>query len=228
MGGHGALLRPRAEVGIVEFVPVRDPVALRLTVEDRVEERGRQALGNARRKGVAQHDDAELLVGKEIGDRTGPRAEGAGMAPFDAMRTIGDTPTQRVEPDFSGARIDAAHAGRNMGLREGRSVDDLAVPELALGELEPEPLGKVARAGACAAGRRLRVGIASRERGPLAVDPDVQRGAIGTDDEIAVALAGRGHAERLLEAFLCGLRPILAPYNARGCRALRYAGIHVL
>src|SRR5260370_21412546 len=154
MGATGAVLRSRAEVGVVEFVPVRDPVALRLAVEDRVEERRHQALGNARRKGVAQHDDAELLVGKEIGDRTGPRAEGAGMAPFDAMLTISDTPTQRVEPDFSGARIDAAHAGRNMGLREGRSVDDLAVPELALRGLDPQPLVKGARAGTCAAVRR--------------------------------------------------------------------------
>src|SRR5260370_7785321 len=65
IGGHGALLRPRAEVGIVEFVPVRDPVALRLAVEDRVEERGHQAPGNPRPQTFPLHDESDLLLRHE-------------------------------------------------------------------------------------------------------------------------------------------------------------------
>ena len=149
------------------------------------------------------------------------------MAPFDAMRTIIDIPAQAVEAGCSGTRIDAAHDGRNVGLLERRGVDDLPVAELALAQFEPQPLGKIARAGACAAGGRLRVRVASRERCPLAVDLHVQRGAIGPGHEIAVARAGRGHAERLVEPFLGGLRPALARHARRSDRALGEAEIAV-
>ena len=69
--------------------------------------------------------------------------------------------------------------------------------ERALGQLEAHPSAQVDHVRADAAGRGLGVGLALEGGLPLAVDSDVDVGAVLGGDEVGVARAGGGHAGRV-------------------------------
>jgi hypothetical protein len=89
-----------------------------------------------------------------------------------------------------------------MRRRDRLLLDQLHAIVFAVAELEPHPLGDVARIRAHAARRRLRIWIAFDERRPLPLHRHMQLSAVLMSEEIGVARTGRAHAERLVEFLL--------------------------
>jgi hypothetical protein len=76
---------------------------------------------------------------------------------------------------------------RAMSLADGGLVDYRLSIESPDGELQTHPFRQIARTGAGAARRRLRVRISARQRLPLTAKGDVERGTIRATEKVAMA-----------------------------------------
>ena len=92
-------------------------------------------------------------------------AEGAGMAPGEAIAAEFDIPAEAIEGGAPLTGFLPRVHERNVGLRRARlGIDQLLAVEAAAVEFEPQPFGEVAGAGGNAAGRRLGVRLPRRQR----------------------------------------------------------------
>src|SRR5690606_34262912 len=150
---------------------------------------------------------AELPVGKQADERACAVAERAGVSPGLTVAAVLQVPAQTVENRAAGDGMPAERHVRQVCLPDRIRIDQLFAVVLALAEMKPHPLCEIACIGADSTSRRLRIGITPGKRLPLPVVPCVERGAIGTCEEVGMAGTGRDHAERLVELGLGRILP---------------------
>src|ERR1700733_12149223 len=163
----------------------REIVTLLLAIVQVIEKSKADRLRQADRRAVGEGEDADVLLGNDVDAGGGTEKKGAAVAEHRmALCILSDVPAQAivlVAGAFIGFRRIGSYATDLRLVRFGErvGVDELFAVPLTSIELQADPLGEIARAGAGSAGRGLSVGVAHEPVHGLAVEEDVQRGLVG-------------------------------------------------